>query len=125
MNVCVLLSLGTKTDGVEKSASQTDTMEDQFRRLIERFIEMSPSFFEIVQLSNGDYALRRVDDDAAPLVKISFSTEAREMMEDRDMSVAKAMIAAGIETVGNVAHDIDWEDDELDISDVQPAYTLH
>ncbi|ADP98098.1 MULTISPECIES: hypothetical protein [Marinobacter] len=86
---------------------------------------MSPSFFEIVQLTNGDYALRRIDDDSAPLVKISFSEEAREMMEDRDMSVAKAMIAAGIEAVGNVAHDIDWEDDELDASDAQPSYTLH
>lgn len=86
---------------------------------------MSPSFFEIVQLNNGDYALRRIDDDSAPLVKISFSTEAREMMENRDMAVAKAMIAAGIEAVGNVSHDIDWEDDELDVSDAQPAYTLH
>ncbi len=86
---------------------------------------MSPSFFEIIQLTNGDYALRRIDDDSAPLVKISFSDEAREMMEDRDMSVAKAMIAAGIEAVGNVAHDIDWEDDELDASDAQPSYTLH
>ena len=86
---------------------------------------MSPSFFEIVQLTNGDYALRRIDDDSAPLVKISFSEEAREMMEDRDMSVAKAMIAAGIEAVGNVVHDIDWEDDELDASDAQPSYTLH
>ena len=53
---------------------------------------MSPSFFEIVQLANGDYALRRVDDDeSAPLVRISFSQEARDMMEDRDMNVAKAM----------------------------------
>ena len=86
---------------------------------------MSPSFFEIVQLTNGDYALRRIDDDSAPLVNISFSEEARETMEDRDMSVAKAMIAAGIEAVGNVAHDIDWEDDELDASDAQPSYTLH
>lgn len=86
---------------------------------------MSPSFFEIVQLTNGDYALRRIDDDSAPLVKISFSEEAREMMEDRDMSVAKAMIAAGIEAAGNVGHDIDWEDDELDAPDAQPSYTLH
>lgn len=86
---------------------------------------MSPSFFEIVQLSNGDYALRRIDDDNTPLVKVSFSEEAREMMEDREMSVAKAMIAAGIEAVGNVSHDIDWDDDELDVLDAQPAYTLH
>lgn len=86
---------------------------------------MSPSFFEIVQLSNGDYALRRIDDDSAPLVKISFSDEAREMMEDREMDVAKAMIAAGIEAVGDATHDIDWEDDEPDLHDSRPSYTLH
>lgn len=86
---------------------------------------MSPSFFEIVQLSNGDYALRRVDDDSAPLVKISFSSEAREMMEDRDMNVAKAMIAAGIEAAGDISHDIDLEDDEPDNPDARPSYTLH
>lgn len=86
---------------------------------------MSPSFFEIIQLTNGDYALRRIDDESAPLVKISFSEEAREMMEDRDMAVAKAMIAAGIEAVGNVAHDIDWEDEEPEFLDAQPSYTLH
>lgn len=86
---------------------------------------MSPSFFEIVQLKNGDYALRRTDDDSAPLVKISFSTEAREMMEDRDLNVAKAMIAAGIEAVGNVTHDIDWDDEEQDLQEYRPSYTLH
>ncbi|WP_349306799.1 hypothetical protein [Marinobacter sp. CHS3-4] len=86
---------------------------------------MSPSFFEIVQLSNGDYALRRVDDDSAPLVKISFSSEAKEMMEDRDMAVAKAMIAAGIEAAGNISHDIELEDEEPEALDVQPSYTLH
>ncbi|QSP94417.1 hypothetical protein LPB19_14710 [Marinobacter salinisoli] len=86
---------------------------------------MSPSFYEIVQLSNGDYALRRIDDDSAPLVKISFSEEAREMMADRDMNVAKAMIAAGIEAVGSVAHDIDWEEDEQEATEISPSYTLH
>lgn len=86
---------------------------------------MSPSFFEIVQLSNGDYALRRIDDDSAPLVRISFSEEAREMMEDRDMNVAKAMMAAGIEAAGNINHDVDWEDDDSDAIDPQPSYTLH
>ncbi|MBE0485326.1 hypothetical protein [Marinobacter sp.] len=86
---------------------------------------MSPSFFEIVQLANGDYALRRIDDDAAPLVRISFSEEAREMMEDREMSVAKSMIAAGIEAAGNIAHDLDWDDDDNDYADPQPQHTLH
>lgn len=88
---------------------------------------MSASFFEIVQLTDGDFALRRIDDDEAPLVRISFSSEAREMMEDRDMAVAKAMIAAGIEAVGNVAHDIetDWDEDDFDHDEPRPSHTLH
>ncbi|SFM16800.1 hypothetical protein [Marinobacter zhejiangensis] len=86
---------------------------------------MSPSYFEIVQLTNGDYALRRIDDDSAPLVRISFSPEAKDMLDDRDMAVAKAMIAAGIEAVGNITHDIDWEDDETDTVETRPSYTLH
>ncbi|WP_166265109.1 hypothetical protein [Marinobacter caseinilyticus] len=86
---------------------------------------MSASFFEIVQLTDGDYALRRIDDDAAPLVRISFSTEAKEMMEDRELSVAKAMIAAGIEAAGNAGHDIDWEEDESERGNAQRSYTLH
>lgn len=86
---------------------------------------MSPSFFEIVQLSNGDYALRRIDDDSAPLVRISFSEEAREMMDDRELTVAKAMIAAGIEAVGNIAHDIDWDEDEAELTEPRPSHTLH
>jgi len=86
---------------------------------------MSPSFFEIVQLSDGDYALRRVDDDAAPLVRISFSNEAMEMLDNRDMNVAKAMIAAGIEAAGSIEHGIDWDDDEPEFSEAQANYTLH
>jgi hypothetical protein len=94
---------------------------------------MSPSFFEIIQLSNGDYALRRVDDDGAPLVRISFSEEAKDMMDDRQMQVAKAMIAAGIDAAGDNAQDLDldldWEgnDSESDAEwfDAPHSPTLH
>ncbi|MEX0605964.1 MAG: hypothetical protein WD623_13725 [Marinobacter sp.] len=86
---------------------------------------MSASFFEIIQLTDGDYALRRIDDDAAPLVRISFSAEAREMMEDKEMAVAKAMIAAGIDAVGTVGHDLDWDEDDADHNPSQRSYTLH
>ncbi|GHD44741.1 hypothetical protein SAMN05216429_103146 [Marinobacter persicus] len=87
---------------------------------------MSPSFFEIVQLANGDYALRRADDDeSAPLVRISFSEEAREMMDNRDMNIAKAMIAAGIEAAGDISHDIDWEEEEAEAAEPYTSHTLH
>jgi len=87
---------------------------------------MTPSFYEIVELGDGDYALRRVDDDSAPLVRISFSPEARDMLDDRDLSVAKAMISAGIEAAGGPADALNWEDEDIEIEDMgRPAPTLH
>ena len=86
---------------------------------------MSPSFFEIVQLSNGDYALKRVDDESAPLVKISFSQEAREMMDNQDMSVARAMIDAGIQAVSHINDAVDWEEADLEDFELHAHHTIH
>ncbi|SES76760.1 MULTISPECIES: hypothetical protein [Marinobacter] len=86
---------------------------------------MSPSFFEIVQLSDGDYALKRVDDESAPLVKISFSQEARELMENRDMTVARAMIDAGIQAVSHINDAVDWEDADPEDFELHAHHTLH
>lgn len=86
---------------------------------------MTPSFFEIVQLSDGDYALRRVDDESAPLVRITFSEEAREMMENEDINVAKAMIAAGIEAAGHMGEGFELEDEEPEPQEPRPSYTIH
>lgn len=83
---------------------------------------MPTSFLEIVELPNGEFALRRVDDDRAPLVRITFSREAREMLKDNDLAVAKAMITAGIEAVGAMTSEFDVEDE--DDNDQQPR-TLH
>jgi hypothetical protein len=41
------------------------------------------------------------------------------------MAVAKAMIAAGIEAAGDISHDIDFEDEEMDASGAHPSYTVH
>lgn len=90
---------------------------------------MPTSFLEIVELQNGEFALRRIDDDSAPLVKIRFSREARDMLQDNDLSVAKAMISAGIEAVGSMSGevaDIDFEEEDDDISvSPQSNQTLH
>ncbi len=87
---------------------------------------MPTSFLEIVQLPSGEFALRRADDESTPLVKIRFSREAREMLQDNDLAVAKAMITAGIEAAGNLndeAAEFDIEDED----DMPPAYnqTVH
>lgn len=91
---------------------------------------MPTSFLEIIELPNGDYALRRSDDDKSPLVKISFSSEAREMLQDNELEVAKAMITAGIEAVGTISDDFEVEaeidpDTDVDASDETRPRTLH
>lgn len=56
-----------------------------------------------------------IDDDSVLLVKILFFDEVWEMMEDWDMNVVKVMIVVGIEVVGNVVYDIDWEEDDVEV----------
>lgn len=62
---------------------------------------MSSSFLEIIELSNGDVALKRVDDDEA-LVKITFSPTAKHFLQDEKLNVAKAMINAGMYTASRL-----------------------
>jgi len=88
---------------------------------------MPTSFLEIVELPNGDFALRRIDDDRAPLVKITFSREAKDMLQNNDLAVAKAMITAGIEAVGAITHELEIEE-EADEEEEEPEarpHTLH
>jgi len=53
-------------------------------------------FFEIVELSNGDIALRRADDqDSDALVCIHFSEDAKASLQAHHMDVARVMLEAG------------------------------
>lgn len=62
------------------------------------------SFYEIVELANGDVALQRADDDSQePLVVIRFSEESLMFLGEAKFNVAKAMIEAGMEAAGDVA----------------------
>lgn len=61
---------------------------------------------EVVQADNGDIVLRRLSadirqqggdvDDNIPLVRICFSDEARSLLGDSVITVAQAMIGAGM-----------------------------
>ncbi|TDT39292.1 hypothetical protein DES49_2210 [Halospina denitrificans] len=89
---------------------------------------MPTSFLEIVQLPTGEFALRRSDDENTPLVRIRFSQEAKDMLQDNDLAVAKAMITAGIEAAGTANGDIGEVDlEEEDADTMPPAYnqTVH
>ena len=62
------------------------------------------SFYEIVELLNGDVALARADDEKnEPLVTIRFSVESLAFLGEEKFLVAKAMIEAGMEAAGDIA----------------------
>lgn len=63
---------------------------------------MSASFLEIVELSNGDFALQRLDEDGESLLTITFSKEAKNFLQENNVAVARAMINAGIQAVGEI-----------------------
>jgi len=59
--------------------------------------------FEIVELSDGDIALKRSDGEGEPLVRISFSGDAKMSFPEQHLEIAKAMIEAGVRKVGELA----------------------
>ena len=62
---------------------------------------------ELTQLPDGTIVLRRSDDHDNPIVKIEFSGESKEFLNGAELSVAKEMIRAGIESVSGNAIDFD------------------
>lgn len=88
---------------------------------------MPASYLEIVQLSNGDYALQRADGDGDSLVRISFSQEAQEVLQQHSATVVKAMITAAIQTVANLGAGQDLEDEieTMLTRGRQPRPTIH
>lgn len=68
---------------------------------------MPASLMEIIDLGDGEIALRRADDESAPLVTIQFSEEALVYMVDNGLEVAKAMIQAGIQAAASLAEEAD------------------
>lgn len=62
------------------------------------------SFYEIIELTNGDVALQRADSETGePLVTIRFSQESLAFLGEEKFMVAKAMIEAGMEVAGEIA----------------------
>lgn len=57
----------------------------------------SESRIELVQLANGDIALRRSDDPDQPLVVITISDKVEDLMPMDKIDIAQSMVEAGIE----------------------------
>jgi len=70
---------------------------------------MASTLYEIVMLSEGEFALQRTDERGEPLVRIRFSKEASSYLRDASLDVVRAMIDAGIDAVEQIGA----EDEEL------------
>jgi hypothetical protein len=72
-------------------------------------------FFEIVELSNGDVALRRADEqDGDALVRIHFSDDAKASLNAHHMDVARVMLEAGVRKVGELSG-MEVDEEEFDV----------
>ncbi len=67
---------------------------------------------EIIELENGEMAIRNADSDAEPMIKVNFSEELREKLSGQYLDVARVMLTAGIQMVA---------DSGLDLSDEEEA----
>ena len=65
------------------------------------------NYLELAQLPDGTIVLRRSDDLSNPIVKIEFSGESKDFLQGQELSVAKEMIKAGIESVSMNVGDFD------------------
>lgn len=76
---------------------------------------MSRAYLEIVELEDGTFALRRMDDEAGDaLVEIHFSPEVQGFLGDHKVAIAKAMLGAGVQAAGAISKSImEAEDKEL------------
>ncbi|WP_193164067.1 hypothetical protein [Microbulbifer hainanensis] len=84
---------------------------------------MSSETFEIIELANGDVALRRAGHKEEPLVRIHFSDESLQFLREHKIAIARAMLEAGIEAVQNI-DEIDPEFHEEE--ELEPVnHTIH
>ena len=73
------------------------------------------NYLELAQLPDGSIVLRRSDDHDNPIVKIEFSRESKDFLQGQELTVAKEMIRAGIESVsGNVSDLDDFFDKQIE-----------
>ena len=77
---------------------------------------------EIVELEGGELAIRNPERAEKPLLKINFSEELKEMLNEQCLDVARAMLTAGIQMVAQSGAPLGEQGAEL-VEDEVP--TIH
>ncbi len=74
---------------------------------------MSSPLLEIVELEDGEFVLRRTDDDSKPLLSIRFSDDSMEQLNEERFAIVKAMIEAGMDAAGDIAEQKDQQEETV------------
>lgn len=78
--------------------------------------------FEVVELSDGNIELRRVDDEQGEsLVKIVFSDETKAGLGEHKIEIAKAMLQAGMERVSELSG-MQFESSEIEAEESEGEF---
>lgn len=67
----------------------------------------SEMVLEIVELEEGELAIRNPDSQATePMIKVNFSEEIKEKLNDQYLDVARVMLTAGIQMMADTGLDL-------------------
>ncbi|MGH1463132.1 MAG: hypothetical protein ACRBB6_13975 [Neptuniibacter sp.] len=67
----------------------------------------SEMVLEIVELEEGELAIRNPDSSASePMIKVNFSEEIKEKLNDQYLDVARVMLTAGIQMMADTGLDL-------------------
>jgi hypothetical protein len=64
---------------------------------------------EIIELEDGEMAIRNADSDSEPMIKVNFSEELRDKLSGQYLEVARVMLTAGIQMVAESGLDLSGE----------------
>ncbi|MEH6577886.1 MAG: hypothetical protein V7731_12485 [Amphritea sp.] len=63
---------------------------------------MPDMFLEIIEMEDGDVALRRADSNEEPIMRISFSADVKQQLQEQCVDVAKVMLTTGIHMLSDI-----------------------
>ncbi|WP_370277118.1 hypothetical protein [Pontibacterium sp.] len=64
------------------------------------------TLLEIVELENGDLAIRRAEEDGEPLMVVAFSDELRDTLDEKYVDVGRMMLTAGVQMVAESGYSL-------------------
>lgn len=79
------------------------------------------TLLEIVELENGDLAIRRAEEDGEPLMVVTFSDELRETLDGKYVDVGRMMLTAGVQMVAESGYSLSPSGEAVS----KPQPTIH